>query len=173
MEPQLSCVNSNRQKSFQTSCVRFGGWWIWKSVAIYILKSQFPTHVVILHVFVSIVSESSLLWCFWTAQRSAVNQTEIVNTFLSFVVLMMFWVSLNVTFSCVFLSMEAITAHDDVFYLHWRFFRWKYKLLFVLNVSFMFVLMYLFVVVSLPLQHLKQRKQQNFLHHRYFVLITL
>ena len=122
--------------------------------------------VVILHVFVSIVSESSLLWCFWTAQRSAVNQTGIVNT--SFVVLLMFWVSLNVTFSCLFLAMEAITAHNNVFNFYWHFFRWKFKLLFVLNLSLMFVLMYLCVVVSPPL-----RKHQTFLYHRYFVLTTL
>ena len=124
LEPQLSCVNSNRQKSFQTSCVRFCCnsscfclHCFWELVAVVFLNCT------------EISCQSN-----WDCQHFFVK---------SFVVLMMFWVSLNVTFSCVFLSMEAIAAHDDVFYLHWRFFRWKYKLLFVLNVSFMFVLMYL------------------------------
>ena len=85
----------------------------------------------------------------------------------------MFSVSLNVTFSCVSSDMEALAAHDDVFNLHWRLFRWKCELKCVLNVSLMFALMYSCAVVYFPLQHLKDRKQQNFLHDPYFLVTTL
>ena len=95
LESQLSCVNWNRQKWFQTSCVR--------------------SCVVIIHIFISIFLRAC--GCFWTAQRSAVNQTGVVITFF-----------------------------------------------------FSFVLS----IISVPcvLLFLKQRKQQNFLHHRYFVVIN-
>ena len=132
LETQLSSVNSNSQKSFQTSCVRFC--------------------VEFLHFL--------CLQCFWTAEISCQSNWDyqhfLCNNFFK-----------CHFFLCVFIHGDYHCSSQS-FNFYWHFFRWKFKLLFVLNLSLMFVLMYLCVVVSPPL-----RKHQTFLYHRYFVLTTL